>query len=72
MNDRTREARLRRDPQEEEPPLSGRAILAILTAIALACTGGYFFLLKMVDVSRQEDCVLAQRKNCGPSEPIGR
>jgi hypothetical protein len=52
--------------------LSGRAILAILTLIALVCVGGYFFLLKMIDVSQQEDCVLAQRKNCTPSEPFRR
>jgi hypothetical protein len=52
--------------------LSGRAILAILTLIALVCVGGYFFLLKMIDVSQQEDCFLAQRKNCTPSEPFRR
>jgi hypothetical protein len=52
--------------------LSGRAILAILTLIALVCAGGYFFLLKMIDVSQQEDCFLAQRRNCAPSEPFRR
>jgi hypothetical protein len=44
--------------------LSGPAILVILALIALVCTGGYFFLLKMIDVSRQDDCILAHRKNC--------
>jgi hypothetical protein len=52
--------------------LSGRAILAILTLVALTCVGGYFFILKMIDVSQQEDCFLAQRRNCAPSEPFRR
>jgi hypothetical protein len=56
----------------ESETLSGRAILAILTLIALVCVGGYFFLLKMIEVSQQEDCVLAQRRNCTPSEPFRR
>jgi hypothetical protein len=48
--------------------LSGPAILAILAVIALVCTGGYFFLLKMIDVSRQGDCILAHRRNCASGE----
>jgi hypothetical protein len=44
------------------------AILAILAAIALVCVGGYFLLMKLVDVSRQEDCLLARRRNCAPIE----
>src|SRR5215470_3401236 len=45
-----------------------RAILVILAAIALACVGGYFLLMKLIDVSRQEDCLLAGRRNCAPIE----
>jgi hypothetical protein len=56
----------------ESETLSGRAILGILALIALVCVGGYFFLLKMIDVSQQEDCFLGQRKNCAPSEPFRR
>jgi hypothetical protein len=41
-----------------------------MTLVALAVIGGYFFLLKMIDVSRQDECVLAQRRNCTPSEPF--
>jgi hypothetical protein len=48
--------------------LSPFAILAILVAIALACVGGYFLLMKLIDVSRQEDCLLAGRRNCAPIE----
>jgi hypothetical protein len=39
--------------------LSPRDILVMLTIIALACVGGYFLLMKLIDVSRQEDCLLA-------------
>jgi hypothetical protein len=48
--------------------LSPRDILVILTIIALACVGGYFVLIKLIDVSRQEDCLLAGRRNCAPIE----
>jgi hypothetical protein len=53
---------------DRERTLSGREILVIMTVIALACVGGYFLLLKLIDVSRQDDCVLARRRNCAPSE----
>jgi len=72
MNDeitnRSRSAKLR-----NEPTLSARDILVILVIIALVCVGGYFLLMKLIDVSRQEDCLLASRRNCGPVEvPPGR
>jgi hypothetical protein len=48
--------------------LSTRDILVVLTLIALACVGGYFLLMKLIDVSRQEDCLLGGRRNCAPIE----
>ncbi len=51
-----------------EQALSPLTILAILAIIALACVGGYFVLIKLIDVSRQEDCLLAGRRNCAPIE----
>ncbi len=51
-----------------EQALSPPTILAILAIIALACAGGYFLLMKLIDVSRQEDCLLAGRRNCAPIE----
>jgi hypothetical protein len=47
-----------------EQTLSPLAILVILAIIALVCVGGYFLLMKLIDVSRQEDCLLAGRRNC--------
>jgi hypothetical protein len=61
-----------RDNGENEQTLSGREILIVMTVIALAVVGGYFFLMKLIDVSQQDDCVLAQRRNCVPTEPFRR
>jgi hypothetical protein len=54
-----------------EPPkggdhetLSDRAVLAMFAIIALVCVAGYFLVLKLIDISRQEDCMLAHRRNC--------
>jgi hypothetical protein len=56
-----------------EQTLSARDILVILTILALVCVGGYFLLMKLIDVSRQEDCLLAGRRNCAPIEvPFSR
>jgi hypothetical protein len=52
--------------------LSPRDILVILTIIALVCVGGYFLLMKLIDVSQQEDCLLAGRRNCAPIEGPSR
>lgn len=57
---------------DSEPTLSPQAILVILVAIALVCVGGYFLLMKLIDVSRQEDCLLAGRRNCAPIEAPSR
>jgi hypothetical protein len=70
MNDeigsRSRSAKPRHGTGEQT--LSPLAILVILGTIALACVGGYFLLMKLVDVSRQEDCLLAGRRNCAAVE----
>jgi hypothetical protein len=62
----------RRDEGNDRQTLSGREILFVMTIIALAVVGGYFLILKLIDVSRQDDCVLANRRNCGPAEPFRR
>jgi hypothetical protein len=45
---------------------SGIAIMAFLTAVALACVGGYFLVMKLIEISRQEDCILAGGRYCVP------
>jgi len=52
----------------DEQTMSPGAIFVVLAMIALACVGGYFLLMKLIDVSRQEDCLLAGRRNCAPIE----
>jgi hypothetical protein len=68
MNDDT--GNRARSGKPESETLSGPAILAILALLALVLTGGYFFLLKMIDISKQEDCILANRHNCEPNKPF--
>jgi len=56
-----------------ERTLSPLAIFVVLTIIAAVCVGGYFLLMKLIDVSRQEDCLLAGRRNCAAIEaPLRR
>jgi hypothetical protein len=49
-----------------DPTPSGVAVLAFFVVLAVACVGGYFLLLKLIDMSHQEDCILASRRNCAP------
>jgi NADH:ubiquinone oxidoreductase subunit 3 (subunit A) len=37
-------------------------------ALTVALVLGYLFLNKLVDISREEDCGLAHRYNCGAVE----
>ena len=68
---RSRSGKPRNGGGEQAP--SPRAIVAFLAIIALVCVGGYFLLMKLIDVSRQEDCLLASRTNCAAIEvPLGR
>jgi hypothetical protein len=65
----TNRPRSRKPPNgDSEETLSPRAVLVVLAAVALACVGGYFLLMKLIDVSRQEDCLLAGRRNCAAIE----
>jgi hypothetical protein len=47
---------------------SGAAILVVLTITAVVCVLGYLFLMKLVGISREEDCALANRRDCAPIE----
>lgn len=44
--------------------LSAGYIFVSLVAIALACVGGYFLLMKLIDISSPERCVMAGGRNC--------
>ena len=70
IDSRSRSAKPRNGSGEQT--LSPLAIFVILAIIALTCVGGYFLLMKLIDVSRQEDCLLAGRRNCAPIEVPSR
>jgi hypothetical protein len=49
-------------------PIPDRLLAIFLAALVVALVLGYLFLSKLVNISSQEDCVLAHRKNCATSE----
>jgi hypothetical protein len=48
--------------------LSTRGLVIVFAAIAMALVFGYLFVNKLADMSREEDCALAHRYNCGAVE----
>jgi hypothetical protein len=48
-------------------PIPDRLLAIFLAVLVVALVLGYLFLNKLVDISRQEDCALAHRKNCAAS-----
>jgi hypothetical protein len=54
------------DGGDDDRGPSGIYVLLCLVGIALACAGGYSLVMKLIDISRQEDCVLTGRRNCMP------
>jgi NADH:ubiquinone oxidoreductase subunit 3 (subunit A) len=48
--------------------LSARGLLIVFAGLAVALLLGYLLLNKLVDMSREEDCALAHRYNCGAVE----
>ena len=49
-------------------PIPDSVLAIFLVVLVAALLLGYLFLNKMVDISRQEDCMLAHRTNCQGSE----
>jgi hypothetical protein len=74
MNDEIRSPSKRPQPSSgDHETLPGRFVAVVLLLIAAACVGGYFLLMKLIDISREEDCALAGRRNCAPiTVPSGR
>ena len=54
--------------EHEAPPVSNAMLGIILVAVAAALVFGYLFLSKLIDISRQEDCMLAHNKTCAAIE----
>ncbi len=49
-------------------PIPDRLLAMFVAALVVALVLGYLFLNKLVDISNQEDCMLAHRKGCAASE----
>jgi hypothetical protein len=60
-NDRTKR-------HDDTGPVPDRALAIFMALLALALVLGYLFLNKLVDISQEEDCALAHRRNCGAVE----
>jgi hypothetical protein len=59
------------ETREGGPP--AMAIAVVLGALALALVGGYFFLMKLIDMGRTEDCLMSGRRDCAEIEmPVRR
>jgi hypothetical protein len=61
-----------RSKPREAPPVSSAMLGIIVVAIPVALVLGYLFLSKLIDISRQEDCILAHNKNCAATALPGR
>jgi hypothetical protein len=48
--------------------LSTRGLVLVFAALAVAMVLGYLLLDKLVSISQEEDCALANRYNCGAVE----
>jgi hypothetical protein len=49
-------------------PVSDAVLAIFIAALTIALVLGYLFLNKLVDISRQEDCMLSRGKNCAAIE----
>ena len=52
----------------EPAPASNTGLILFFAALAVALVLGYLFVNKLADISREEDCALAHRYNCGAVE----
>jgi hypothetical protein len=63
MNDRS-ERPPRSDAAQGHGSPPAMAIAVLLGAVAVALVGGYFFIMKLIDMGRTEDCLMSGRRNC--------
>jgi hypothetical protein len=45
-------------------PVSDAALAIFIAALTIALVLGYLFLNKLVDISREEDCMLSRSRDC--------
>jgi hypothetical protein len=49
-------------------PIPDRLLVIFLAVLVVALVLGYLFVNKLAEISSEEDCALAHRKNCAASE----
>jgi hypothetical protein len=69
-NERRREESSNSEDHASSPPLSDAMVALMMAILAIALLLGYLFVNKLADISHEEDCMLAHRKNCAASEPL--
>jgi hypothetical protein len=57
-----------RDDYPQLRPVSDGMLAIFFGLLAIALVLGYLFLNKLVDISRQEDCMLSRSKSCAAVE----
>ncbi len=57
-----------RGDRKSPPPIPGPVLALILALLAAALVLGYLLVNKLADISHDEDCALAHRKNCAAIE----
>jgi hypothetical protein len=57
-----------RNHEFDSRPIPDSVLAIFLAILVVALVLGYLFLNKMIDISRQEDCILGHRANCAASE----
>jgi hypothetical protein len=69
----------RSKPSSEPPnrnydsrPIPDAMLAMFLAGLVVALVLGYLFLNKLVDISSEEDCALAHRRNCAATEAPDR
>jgi hypothetical protein len=59
-----------RGDRNSPSPIPGAVLALILALLAVALVLGYLLVNKLADISRDEDCILAHRKNCAAIEML--
>ena len=58
----------RKPDHQADQYLSTRGLAIVVGGLAIALVLGYLLLDKLIDISREEDCALARRYDCGAIE----
>lgn len=58
--------RSRRPRTGDGDTLSDAGVVAVVVVLAVVLAAGYLFAMKMIAVSKLDDCILGHRRNCEP------